>query len=97
MIVDLRSDTVTRPSVGMARVLGDYAATRKKDGLHTGVAFLTADATDTKNWIKRAVGALPRNVPLGIAEDIGDNLPGQLAHPFKAWFGKVGRSPETAP
>ena len=66
---------VTRPSVGMARVLGDYAATRKKDGLHTGVAFLTADATDTKNWIKRAVGALPKNVPLGIAEG-GQEGPG---------------------
>ena len=43
--------------------------------MHTGVAFLTADATDTKNWIKRAVGALPKNVPLGIAEG-GQEGPG---------------------
>lgn len=66
---------VTRPSVGMARVLGDYAATRKKDGLHSGVVFLTADATDTKAWIKRASGALPKDVPLGIAEG-GQEGPG---------------------
>lgn len=67
--------TVTRPSVNLARILGDYAATRKKDGLHVGVAFLTADATETKSWIKRAVGALPKNVPLGIA-DGGQEGPG---------------------
>ena len=67
--------TVTRPSVGMARILGDYAATRKKDGLHAGVVFLTGDATETKAWIKRAVGALPKNVPLGIAEG-GQEGPG---------------------
>lgn len=66
---------VTRPSVGMARVLGDYAATRKTDGLHAGVVFLTADATETKAWIKRASGALPKDVPLGIAEG-GQEGPG---------------------
>lgn len=66
---------VTRPSVGMARVLGEYAATRKKDGLHAGVVFLTADATETKSWLKRAVNALPKGVPLGIAEG-GQEGPG---------------------
>jgi sterol desaturase/sphingolipid hydroxylase (fatty acid hydroxylase superfamily) len=43
----------------------------------------------------------PCDVPLGIAQEIGQNVPAQLAHPFKAWFGplfrKAGRSPETAP
>jgi tetratricopeptide (TPR) repeat protein len=66
---------VTRPSVGLTRVLGDYAATRKKDGLHAGAIFLTADATETKAWIKRASGALPKSVPLGIA-DGGQEGPG---------------------
>jgi sterol desaturase/sphingolipid hydroxylase (fatty acid hydroxylase superfamily) len=43
----------------------------------------------------------PCTVPLGIAQEIGQNVPAQLAHPFRAWFGplvrKAGRSPETAP
>ena len=43
----------------------------------------------------------PCTVPLGIAQEIGTNVPAQLAHPFRAWFGalfrKGGRSPETAP
>ena len=67
--------SVTRPSVGLTRVLGDYAAKRKKDGLHAGAIFLTADATETQAWIKRASGALPKDVPLGIA-DGGQEGPG---------------------
>ena len=43
----------------------------------------------------------PCTVPLGIAEDIGQNMTTQLAHPFKAWFAglvrKSGRGPKTAP
>jgi sterol desaturase/sphingolipid hydroxylase (fatty acid hydroxylase superfamily) len=43
----------------------------------------------------------PCNVPLGIEQDIGRNVSGQLAHPFRSWFrallGKVGRGPKTAP
>ena len=43
----------------------------------------------------------PCTVPLGIAEDIGHNMTGQLVHPFRAWFAAVtrraGRGPETAP
>lgn len=43
----------------------------------------------------------PCDVPLGIAQEIGDTLPAHLAHPFKAWFGalraRAGRSPEAAP
>jgi sterol desaturase/sphingolipid hydroxylase (fatty acid hydroxylase superfamily) len=43
----------------------------------------------------------PCTVPLGIAQEIGQNVPAQLAHPFRAWFGaltrKGGRSPEAAP
>jgi sterol desaturase/sphingolipid hydroxylase (fatty acid hydroxylase superfamily) len=44
----------------------------------------------------------PCTVPLGIAQDIGDNVPRQLAHPFREWFGPLfrkrdGRDPTTAP
>lgn len=67
--------SVTRPSVGLARVLGTYAASRKKDGLQTAVVFLTADATETEAWIKRASGALPKDVPVGYSPD-GQEGPG---------------------
>ena len=59
---------VNRPSVGLARLIGDYAASRKADGLTTGVILLTADATASEEWVKRASGALPKGVAIGIAE-----------------------------
>ena len=67
---------VNRPSVGMARLLGDYAAKRSKDGLHCAVVFLTDDTTETEAWIKRASGALPKDIPLGISKD-GIEGPGE--------------------
>jgi hypothetical protein len=60
---------VNRPSVGLARVVMDYAATLKKDGLSSGLVLLTADATETEDWAKRAAGALPKGVPIGISTD----------------------------
>src|SRR5262245_55341830 len=57
---------VNRPSVGLARLIGDYAATRKADGLTAGLILLTADATASEEWVKRASGALPKGVPVGI-------------------------------
>ncbi len=68
---------VNRPSVGLARVLGDYAGKRAGDGLHSAVVFLTDDPTETEAWIKRASGALPKEVPLGISQD-GSEGPGEL-------------------
>jgi hypothetical protein len=60
---------VNRPSVGVARVVMNYAASLKKDGLQSGLVFLTADATETTEWTKRASGALPQGVPIGISTD----------------------------
>jgi hypothetical protein len=60
---------VTRPSVGLARLILDYARSRKSDGLHAGLVLLTADATASEAWAKRAAGALPRGVPIGISKD----------------------------
>lgn len=60
---------VNRPSVGLARVVMNYAASLKKEGLHSGLVFLTADATETTDWTKRASGALPQGVPIGISTD----------------------------
>jgi hypothetical protein len=66
---------VNRPTVGLARVLGTYAASKKADGLASGIIFLTADATQTEEWTKRASGALPRGLPIGISVD-GQEGPG---------------------
>ena len=60
---------VNRPSVGIARVVMNYAASRKKDGLNAGLVLLTADATASEDWAKRASGALPQGVPIGISTD----------------------------
>jgi hypothetical protein len=65
----------TRPSVGLARLIGSYAASRKKDGLTSGVVFLSGDATATTDWMKIAAGALPKGLPVGIAEG-GQEGPG---------------------
>lgn len=67
---------VDRPSVGMTRVLGDYAAKRTGDGLRCGVVFLTDDPSETAAWMKRAQGALPKAVSIGISKD-GQEGPGE--------------------
>jgi hypothetical protein len=60
---------LTRPSVGLSRLVLGYAASRREDGLHSGLVLLTADATATEEWVKRASGALPPRVPIGISPD----------------------------
>jgi hypothetical protein len=66
---------ITRPSLGLTRLIMTYAATRAKDGLVSGVVFLSADPTETENWMKRASNALPKDVPIGISAD-GQEGPG---------------------
>jgi hypothetical protein len=57
-----------RPALGLARVVCDYAATKKTDGMSGGLIFLTPDATGVADWIKVATAALPKGVTIGIAE-----------------------------
>jgi len=64
-----------RPAVGLARLLGLYAATKKEAGLTSGIVFLTPDPTMTEEWMKIAKGALPGGVPVGISTD-GQEGPG---------------------
>ena len=66
---------VTRPSVGLTRLLSTYANQRTKDDLNAAVVFLSADATETESWMKRAQHALPKSVPIGISVD-GQEGPG---------------------
>ncbi len=66
---------VTRPSVGLTRVLMDYVATRKKDGLRGFVVWLADDATASEAFLKRARHAIPKKTPIGISVD-GQEGPG---------------------
>ena len=58
--------SVSRPSIGVTRVVIDYAARRAADGLVSGVVFLTDDATETEAFLKRARHALPEKTTIGI-------------------------------
>lgn len=60
---------VTRPSVGLIRLLADFAQTKKDDGIHTRLVFLTEDPTDTAAWFRRARRALPASVSPMISLD----------------------------
>ena len=64
-----------RPSVGLARLLGLYAASQKDKGLVSGTIYLTADATATEEWMKIAKGTLQTGIPLAISTD-GQEGPG---------------------
>ncbi len=66
---------VTRPSIGLTRIIADYAATRAGDDLNAAVVLLTDDATATETWMKNAQRALPQKVVVGISVD-GPEGPG---------------------
>jgi hypothetical protein len=60
---------VTRPGLGLTRVIMDYAAQRKKDGLHAAIVFLTDDPTATEKWMTIPSvrdQALPKGVAAGL-------------------------------
>jgi len=58
-----------RPSIGLTRVILTFAAKHKADGLHSGLIFLSGDATMTEAFVKRAAHALPDGVPVGVSTD----------------------------
>jgi hypothetical protein len=66
---------LNRPTVGMVRALGNYARSRAKDGLASGIVWLDDDATEAENTLKRIRHALPQGVPVGISLD-GKEGPG---------------------
>ena len=68
-IVILFVHKLTRPSAAMTRALMNYVASRKKDGLHGGVAWLANDLTEAEATINRAKHALPKSTPIGLSKD----------------------------
>jgi hypothetical protein len=66
---------VNRMSFSFTRTLTAYTAGRAKEGLATGVIFLTDDVTEAEIQLKRSGHALAREAPLGISLD-GKEGPG---------------------
>src|SRR3954452_13493089 len=64
-----------RPSIAVSRALLNYGASRAKDGLVSGLVWLADDPTAADQFLKRARGALPEKVPIGISVD-GKEGPG---------------------
>jgi hypothetical protein len=60
---------VNRQSISMTRILSQYTSGRTKDGLHTGVVWLSDDVTEAENQLKRMRHAMAENAPLGISVD----------------------------
>ena len=66
----------TRPAFGLSNMLMRYAETRAKDGLHSGVVFLTDDPTKTEQWMRVVENHLaPEAVVYGISSE-GQEGPG---------------------
>ena len=66
---------VSRPAIGLTRLVINYGVKRKKEGLISGLVFLSDDVTETEALIRRARHALPSEIPIGISVD-GKEGPG---------------------
>lgn len=53
---------ISRPAIGLTRLVVEYAAKKKPRGLETEVVFLTKDPTEMEAWMRRAQHALPQGV-----------------------------------
>ena len=60
---------VTRPAIGLSRMLIDYAKKLEPKGLQSNVVFLSDDRTETEAWMKRAQHALPKGVRTLVSVD----------------------------
>jgi hypothetical protein len=67
---------VNRQSISMVRVLTSYTKSRAKDGVTTGVVWLSDDATEAENMVKKVQHALTEGVPVGVSPD-GREGPGK--------------------
>ena len=65
----------TRPAFALTNTVAGFAETRVDQGLTAGIVYLTADATETENWLKTVNANLPQKIFLGISPD-GKEGPG---------------------
>ncbi len=59
----------TRPAFGLTNTITRFAASRAKDGLVSGVCFLTGDATSLETWMGLVSKYFTAGVPHGISVD----------------------------
>jgi hypothetical protein len=59
----------TRPAFGLTNTIMKYAASKSKDGLESGVIFLTDDPTATEKWMRVVEKYFPKGVALGVSTD----------------------------
>ncbi len=59
----------TRPAFGLTNRIMEYAASKSKNGLESGVIFLTEDPTSTSQWMRRVEQHLAEGVTHGISTD----------------------------
>jgi len=60
---------ITRPSIGVLRLVLNYATTKEQQGLKSHLVFLSDDPTETEAILRRARGALPQGVTPLISTD----------------------------
>ena len=60
---------VTRPSIGLTRLLMNFGNTKKDEGLKRSLIFLSNDPTETEAWLRRARHALPKGISPMISVD----------------------------
>lgn len=59
----------TRPAFALTNTVAKFAETRVDKGLTAGIVYLTADATETENWLKTVNANLPSKTFLGVSPD----------------------------
>ncbi|MBL8809561.1 MAG: hypothetical protein JNM43_05245 [Planctomycetaceae bacterium] len=57
----------TRPAFGLSNAILRFAETRKD--LAANLVFLTADSTETENWLKQVRGMMPGKIMVGVSPD----------------------------
>ena len=65
----------TRPAFGLTNTIMTYAASKSKDGLESGVIFLTDDPTATEKWMHVVEKHFQKGIAYGISTD-GPEGPG---------------------
>jgi hypothetical protein len=62
----------TRPAFGLTNTIIKYAGTRSKDGLESGVIFLSDDAPETEKWMRNVQRYFTKGVEHAISTDGAD-------------------------
>ena len=59
----------SRPAFGLANSIMRYCNEVKGDSFHRGICFLTADPTETQNWLGRIKNYFPKSTPVGLSAE----------------------------